>query len=155
MTLKELRKSKGLTQKACCEFLGIPQRTYCRYEASANPDDIKYKYIFEKLSSYGVIDEMHGILSVDDIKSATADVFKSYGVKFAYLFGSYAKGVATEVSDVDILVSAFTDGLKFYALIEDLRAALKKNVDLVDAALLSNNPELLTEILTDGIRIYG
>ena len=33
MTLKELRKEKGLTQAACAKVVGVPMRTYVRYEA--------------------------------------------------------------------------------------------------------------------------
>lgn len=32
MTLKELRKEKGLTQAACAKVVGVPVRTYVRYE---------------------------------------------------------------------------------------------------------------------------
>ena len=32
MTLKELRKEKGLTQAVCAKVVGVPVRTYVRYE---------------------------------------------------------------------------------------------------------------------------
>ena len=100
MTLKELRKEKGLTQAACAKVVGVPVRTYVRYETDeGRAGTLKYRYMLETLQKYGVIDEEHGLLTVDKIKSVCAPLFEQYGVKYAYLFGSYAKGKATERSD--------------------------------------------------------
>ena len=44
------------------------------------------------------------MLTINKIKSAVAKVGKKYGVKRAYLFGSYARGDASASSDVDILI---------------------------------------------------
>ncbi len=74
---------------------------------------------------------------------------------YCYLFGSYAKGKATENSDVDLLISTSISGLAFYGLIEDLREALKKKVELLRKEELANNSQLIDEILKDGIKVYG
>ena len=156
MTLKELRKEKGLTQEACAKVVGVPLRTYIRYESDeGRRNNIKYRYIFEMLQKYGVIDEEHGLLTVEKIKETCAPLFEQYGVKYAYLFGSYAKKRATEQSDVDLLISMPVNGLRFYELVEALREALKKRVDLLDETQLDNNNALVKEILHDGIKIYG
>ena len=76
-------------------------------------------------------------------------------MEYCYLFGSYAKGKATEKSDVDLLVAMPVDGMIFFELIEVLREQLKKKIDLLDIAQLENNPALVQEILRDGIKIYG
>ena len=76
-------------------------------------------------------------------------------VNFCYLFGSYAKEKATPASDVDLLISANVKGLKFYGLVEEIRAALHKKVDVLDMNQLKSNIELTEEILKDGIKIYG
>lgn len=53
MNLKELRISKGLTQKQAIELLGIPSRTYKRYENEKEyVNSYKYRKIFEELKSY-------------------------------------------------------------------------------------------------------
>ena len=156
MTLKELRKEKGLTQEACAKVVGVPLRTYIRYESDeGRRNNIKYRYIFEMLQKYGVIDEEHGLLTVEKIKETCSPLFEQYGVKYAYLFGSYAKKRATEQSDVDLLISMPVNGLRFYELVEALREALKKRVDLLDETQLDNNNALVKEILQDGIKIYG
>ena len=41
---------------------------------------------------------------ISTIKKTITPIARSYGVKRIYLFGSYAKGNATENSDVDLLV---------------------------------------------------
>ena len=85
----------------------------------------------------------------------SADMLKEYGVEYGYLFGSYAKGKATERSDVDLLVAMPTNGLKFFGLVEALREGLNKKVDVLDIGQLNNNIALTQEILKDGIKIYG
>ena len=69
-------------------------------------------------------------------------------------FGSYAKGTANDNSDVDLMVKTDISGLKFYDLIEKLREELNKKVDLLNFEQLNNNPDLINEILKDGIKIY-
>lgn len=156
MTLKELRIEKGLTQAACAKAIGIPMRTYVRYESDeGRKDTIKYRYIFETLQKYGVIDEDHGLLTVEKIREICTPLFERYNVRYAYLFGSYAKGKATEKSDVDLLISMPLNGLRFYEFVEVLRESLKKKVDLLDDTQLENNTALVKEILQDGIKIYG
>ena len=156
MSLKQLRKDKGLTQVKCAEYLGIPLRTYKRYEADeAGINSVKYRYIIDRLNEYGRIDEDHGTLTIDQIQTICGEVFAGYNVEFCYLFGSYAKGCETEKSDVDLLISIPVNGLLFYELVETLRERLKKKVDLLDIGQLNNNPVLLQEVLKNGIKIYG
>lgn len=156
MRLKELRKSKKLTQKQCAEYLEIPLRTYINYENDSEKEGtLKYRYMMEKLSGFGIIDEENGILSLVSISDICADVFACYPVKFCYLFGSYAKGKATGKSDVDLLVSTDIGGLAFFELTEALRQKLNKKVDVLHIDQLKNNFELLQEILRDGVKIYG
>ena len=76
-------------------------------------------------------------------------------MKFCYLFGSYAKGKETPVSDVDLLISADVKGLRFYGMTEELRNSLHKKVDILDVNQLRDNLPLIEEILKDGIKIYG
>ncbi len=145
-----------MTQIQCADYLQIPVRTYKRYESNESKiNSFKYKYIVDRLNEYGLIDEEHGKLTIDDIKKICTDVFKNYSVDYCYLFGSYAKGKETEQSDVDLLVSVPLDGLKFYELVEVLRENLRKKVDLLDVSQLNKNPALLQEVLKDGVKIYG
>lgn len=156
MTLRELRKQKGLTQAECAAYLGVAFRTYQNYETDISKQpSIKYAYMMEKLQQFGFVDESHGILTIEGIKETCNNLFTEYGVDFCYLFGSYAKGTASETSDVDLLISSSVLGMRFYELVETLREQLKKKVDLLTVDQLSNNTDLINEVLKDGIKIYG
>ena len=156
MTLKELRKFHKLSQAECAQYLGIPRRTYQNYETDpSKATSFKYLYMVQKLQQYGLIDETHGILTLDKIKDICAEVFEYRNIEYCYLFGSYAKGQATDTSDVDLLVATSITGLQFFDLVESLREALHKKVDVLSLAQLNDNPQLINEILKDGIRIYG
>lgn len=156
MTLKELRKQKKLTQVECAKYLEIPIRTYQNYETDeAKQTTMKYMYMMRKLSEYGFVDETHGILSIQDIKEKCAEVFSLFDVEYCYLFGSYAKSKATEKSDVDLLISTTVSGMRFFELIEAVREKLHKKVDVLNKEQLKDNPDLINEILRDGVKIYG
>ena len=154
--LKELRIEKKMTQQEVADLVGISLRSYKSYENDEEKrDTIKYKYIVEQLSKINYIDEETGILELEDIVRKCNEVFERYEVSFCYLFGSYAKGKATQTSDVDLLISANVKGLKFYGLVEEIRTALHKKVDVLDINQLKDNIELTEEIFKDGIKIYG
>ena len=154
--LKELRIEKKMTQQEVADLVGISLRSYKSYENDEEKrDTIKYNYIVEQLSKINYIDEETGILELEDIVRKCTEVFERYEVSFCYLFGSYAKGKATQTSDVDLLISANVKGLKFYGLVEEIRTALHKKVDVLDMNQLKDNIELTEEIFKDGIKIYG
>ena len=156
MTLKELRIFKGLTQEQAAALCSVSLRSYKSYEnEKSKADTIKYRYMLTVMEDFNKKDEDHGILSIDEIKEKCAAVFEEYDISFCYLFGSYAKGTAKESSDVDLLVSTPLTGLKFFGLTEKLRITLNKKIDLLDMPQIENNPDLLSEILKDGIKIYG
>ena len=154
-TIKQMRKKCGLTQIEASKITDIPLRTYINYENDpSKAGTIKYNYIMKKLDDYCFIDETHGILKYENIISICTEIFRDYKIHYCYLFGSYAKGSPTELSDVDLLISTDISGLKFYGLAERLREGLKKKVDLINVEQLKDNPELIEEILKDGIKIY-
>lgn len=156
MTLKQLRKQKKLTQAACAAYLGVPLRTYQNYENDAQKQDsMKYRFMLQKLDQYGILDENHGVLTLEQIKAICGQVFEGKKIAYCYLFGSYAKGKARECSDVDLLVSTPISGMQFYDLVEELREKLCKQVDVLNQEQLRDNLPLVEEILRDGVKIYG
>ena len=72
---------------------------------------------------------MSKIYSLAELQSILNPVFSEHGVRKAVLFGSYAKGTATEHSDVDLLVDSGLRGLKFFGLLESVTCALNLPVD--------------------------
>ena len=159
MTLKELRKENHLSQIEVAAILGIPERTYRRYELDETyGSDLKRRAFIAMLNDHCEITEEKGLLSIEIIKKLVTELLEAEykdTVDFCYLFGSYAKGYATEKSDVDLYVSTSLTGLRFVGLIERLRQTLHKKVDLIRSTELNNNVELTNEILKDGIKIYG
>jgi len=154
--LKSRRLQRKITQKEAAERIGISLRSYIMYENDESKEGTpKYRFLLQEMDRIILLDESHGILSIEEIKQKCADVFALYHVEFCYLFGSYAKGKATEKSDVDLLVSTETTGLTFFEMTERLRESLHKKVDLLDLKQLSNNENLLREVLKEGIKIYG
>jgi len=96
-----------------------------------------------------------GIYKIEEIKSRLAPIFGANGVKSAVLFGSYAKGSATEKSDVDLLVDSGLKGLDFVGLTEYIREALGRYVDVIDVRYVKRGSRVESEARETGVLIYG
>jgi hypothetical protein len=93
-------------------------------------------------------------MQVAEIKQKAEAVFKTHGVARASVFGSVARGTASEKSDVDLLV-AFSrpKGMIAYSrLVDDLASALGREVDVLTEE--SINPHLRPHIMKDVQIIY-
>ena len=154
-SIKEARQLARFTQAQAAEYVGIPLRTYLRYEQGNSGSGIKNAYILNKLSELTEITEEKGLLNIDSIKQTVSNICERNNITMCHLFGSYAKGYATETSDVDLLIDTTITGLNFFGLIEEFREALHKKVDLLRLDDVKNNKELLLEIMKDGVKIYG
>lgn len=74
-----------------------------------------------------------------EMQQTIVDYFKTQPILRAWLFGSFARGDETPVSDVDLLVQYDENGislLKHCAMINDLEALLDRPVDLVQDGML-------------------
>ena len=72
--------------------------------------------------------------TIQEIQERIVPVAKKYRLSAVCIFGSYARGEATESSDVDLLVDlteSAVHGLSFASLYEDFQNALGIGVDLV------------------------
>ncbi|MBO5578339.1 MAG: nucleotidyltransferase domain-containing protein [Bacilli bacterium] len=159
MTLLETRKQYNVSQIEVANLLGVPIRTYIRYEQDDNyGSELKRKTMIQIINDKYEITENKGLLTSEIIKKEITLLFDNEYkgvVEFCYLFGSYAKGYATERSDVDLCIATSLTGLDFVGLSEDIRRVLHKKIDLVRFDTLNNNLELINEIMKDGIKIYG
>lgn len=72
-------------------------------------------------------------MTIEEIKQKTTPILRRYGVNYAAVFGSVARGDDRSQSDVDILVRLGrpTGMVGFMMLIEKLEEVLGKKVDLV------------------------
>ena len=159
MTLLETRKKHNVSQMEVATLLKIPIRTYIRYEQDDNyGSGLKRQMMIKSIEDEFEITEEKGLLTIESIKKELTKLFNNQykeAVEFCYLFGSYAKGYATEKSDVDLCISSSLTGLKVAGLAEAIRSVLHKKIDLVRFDSLKDNLELINEIMKDGIKIYG
>lgn len=76
------------------------------------------------------------IYDMDEIKRRVTPVLKKYEVNAAFIFGSYARGEATDTSDIDIRIDTTGSSklLGIFAesgLLIELESALDKKVDMI------------------------
>ena len=89
------------------------------------------------------------IYAVDEIARIVRPIAQRYGLRAVYLFGSYARGTATEDSDIDLLID--TTGTNIKSLLQvaavycELEEALGKPVDLVTVSSLEQEARMPSE----------
>lgn len=89
------------------------------------------------------------VYTLDEIKKRILPVVEKYNIPAMYLFGSYARGEATEESDLDFLVdttgTGLTSLLSLGALYCDLEEVFQKNIDLITVRSVMQNVETESE----------
>lgn len=82
-------------------------------------------------------------------------IAKKYGVKEIYLFGSYARGEADGDSDLDFLVFG-GENFKLtmiFALAEELREVLKKDVDVFEINEINKDSDFYNTIMKERLLV--
>ncbi len=99
---------------------------------------------------------MKKIYTAAEIKEKLFPLFNAMPVERATLFGSYAKGNQTQLSDVDIVIDSKgkIKGIDFFGVLEDLTEALSVPVDLIEASQIIEGGRAQREIAETGIVIY-
>lgn len=97
---------------------------------------------------------MSDIYTISQLKDVLTPVFIRHDIRSAVLFGSYGKGTADEKSDIDLLVDSGLRGLRFVALLDDVRTALHKDVDLLDVRHIQADSKIDREIQKTGVVVY-
>lgn len=95
------------------------------------------------------------IFTIKDIENLVKPIAEKYKVKEIYLFGSYARGEANENSDLDFLVYG---GEKFkltmiFALAEELREVLKKDVDVFEINEINEDSDFYNAIMKERLLV--
>ncbi len=90
------------------------------------------------------------IYTLDEIRQRIIPVAQKYNIPAVYIFGSYARGEATEHSDIDLLIDTNGTNLKSMfalgALYNDLETALDKQIDMVTVSSLNQKPQMPSDI---------
>jgi predicted nucleotidyltransferase len=110
---------------------------------------------------YGIIDLKEGasmtdkIYSIDEIKKIISPIASRYGVERVFLFGSYARGEATEESDLDFRIDkgALRGLFQLGGLYSDLEERFDKKLDLLTTGSLEQ--KFLDRIASEEILVYG
>jgi len=92
--------------------------------------------------------------TIKEIQNKTAPIAKSYGIKKMNLFGSYARGEATDDSDVDFFIDKghLKSLIQYFSFINDLEDTLKCHVDVVTTDI--QDKTFLNHIMKEGVLIY-
>lgn len=92
--------------------------------------------------------------TIQDIQEIAVPIVKKYGVKSLSLFGSYARGEATDDSDLDFFIDK--DDLRglfqYFSLVNDLENSFNCHVDLITTGI--NDEHFLNKIHKDEIVLY-
>lgn len=95
------------------------------------------------------------VFTLKDIVSLVAPIAKKYGVREIYLFGSYARGEADGDSDLDFLVFG-GENFKLtmiFALAEELRGVLKKDVDVFEINEINKDSDFYKTIMKERLLV--
>lgn len=105
---------------------------------------------------------MGKLYTIDEIREKVKPVAERYGIEKVLLFGSYARGEATENSDVDLFISyqRLSGMFAIGGVYSDFEDAFG-DVDVVSEKALTadyaseRSREFLTVIMREGIPIYA
>ena len=95
------------------------------------------------------------MLSLNEIKVSVTSLLKKYHAESALLFGSYARGTATDDSDIDIVVFGGQDFTRtdIFAFAEDLRCLTGLDVDAFEISEINADSPLHTALMEEGVKI--
>lgn len=95
------------------------------------------------------------VFTMEQIAAAVKPLADKYRVKEIYLFGSYARGEAEENSDLDFLVfgGEMFRRTMIFALAEDLREVLKKNVDVFEITEVNPDSNFYQTIMKEKVLV--
>ena len=89
------------------------------------------------------------IYTIEEIQKIITPIAKKYRLPAVYLFGSYARGDATETSHLDFLVDTTGTELKSLltlgALYTELEEAFQKPIDLITLNSLTQRAQMPSE----------
>ena len=96
------------------------------------------------------------IYTIDELKEILNIILKKFDVKRAILFGSYAKNLQNEKSDIDLVIDSEGKLLNiyFYGLLEELVQKLNKDIDLFEISEIQKNSKIYDNIQKEGIVVY-
>jgi len=157
--IKEARSEYNITQQELSDLTAIPKRTIENWESGQRkPSPWVEKLLESYIKQYpknerGIITERKNIYEIDHIKKLLLPLVYTYDIKLVILFGSYAKGTADPLSDIDLAIDGDILGLSFFGLLEDINQLFVKDVDVIHLKEVDVNSNTMDEI-KKGIKLY-
>ncbi|MCL2293404.1 MAG: nucleotidyltransferase domain-containing protein [Spirochaetes bacterium] len=98
---------------------------------------------------------MSQVYTANKIKEKLEPIFKNAPIEKAILFGSYAKGVQTPSSDIDIVIDSNGKllNINFYGVLEDITECLNKRIDLIEISEIRKNSPIYS-VTEEGFILY-
>ncbi|MCH3909027.1 MAG: helix-turn-helix domain-containing protein [Bacilli bacterium] len=159
MNIKQLRISKGLTQKEAANLVGVSLRTYQNHEyGKASKNGCVEKEIIEKLdnSACSVKNEYaHSLEHLSQIITKVAGRHSNNEVSVIYLFDPSIEDKANKRAKVGLLFTGSLQGLDLIGFEGELSGALHKNVELIKIDDAVKNQGNISKIIADGIKVFG
>ena len=96
------------------------------------------------------------MLSIEEIKSYIIPIVEKYPIEKVILYGSYARGDASDTSDIDLVVESRgkMQNSRIFTLGGDLLMALPVRVDVYDILEIANPSAMYENIQKEGVIIY-
>jgi len=96
------------------------------------------------------------IYTIDELRKKLFPVFSQSPVYKAVLFGSYAKGNATNISDVDIVIDSKGEliNINFFGVIAAAEDAIGKDIDMLEISQIRPDSPILNHITSEGVILY-
>ena len=96
------------------------------------------------------------MLTVDEIRTIVTPLVEPFPVVRVILFGSYARGEATEKSDVDLVIDSegVIDSWELFGLIGRIVKKMPIGVDVFELDEVKRPSDMFNSISNEGIVIY-
>lgn len=99
--------------------------------------------------------EDNKILSIEEINTTVRKLLDKYNADYALLFGSYARGEANSLSDIDLVVFGGKDfnPTDIFAFGEELRLITGKKADVFEIREIEIQSPIYHNIMKEGVKI--
>lgn len=104
--------------------------------------------------------ELEKIYTIEEIKKIIKNYIEEnkdlYKIKKIILFGSYARGEADELSDIDLIIMDSPEfyGMRSICFYSELKDIFKKDVDSIIEKSVDKKSKFYQNILKEGIVVY-
>lgn len=164
VTVKTIRENIGLTQEQVSLLTGVPVKTLRNWEQEIRkPSEWTMDLVVDRLLRIKLEENLKTEIQTDDeehiisfltIKNKVTEVVKEYDIEKVFLYGSYVKGEATPISDIDLYMESDLFGLDFFEIAEVLRESLHKKIGLLSNRTIIAESVIEQEIEKTGVLIY-